>query len=78
MTATTATAPQICTDDEWVPDPRVRRELGISEMTLWRWTRDAALGFPKPIKIRERNFRSRRELDAFKARMLADALRQRA
>lgn len=57
--------------DSLVPDPQVWREFGISPMTGWRWTRDPTLGFPPPIKIRTRCFRSRRALEEFKRRMVA-------
>ena len=57
--------------DSFVPDPQVCREFGITAMTLWRWTNDAALRFPPPIEIRKRNFRSRRALEEFKTRMIA-------
>jgi hypothetical protein len=62
--------------DELVPDPQVQREFGINKMTLHRWTKDPALDFPTKIKIRDRNFRSRRQLEAFKQRMLRQALKQ--
>ena len=64
--------------DELVPDPTVWREFGISSMTGWRWTRDPELNFPPPIKIRNRCFRSRRALEAFKERMLRETLAARA
>lgn len=34
------------------------RELlgGISAMSEWRWAQDEKLNFPRPIKIRNRNF----------------------
>jgi hypothetical protein len=57
--------------DALVPDPLVRREFGISAMTLFRWSRDPALNFPPAVKVRTRNFRSRRALEAWKARMIA-------
>jgi hypothetical protein len=63
--------------DELVPDPVVWRELGITNMTLWRWDRDPTLDFLPPIKIRNRNFRSRRQLEEFKARMIRQAARRR-
>jgi hypothetical protein len=68
-------------DDEWVPDPLVRREFNISEMSMWRWDRDEtlrALGWPPKIQIRGRNFRRRGQLNQFKAAMLADALKRHA
>ena len=64
--------------DELVPDPQVWRELGITSMSLWRWTNDPKLDFPPPIKIRTRCFRSRRALEAFKERMLRTAIEQRS
>jgi hypothetical protein len=64
--------------DTLVPDPVVWREFNISSMTGWRWTRDPDLGFPPPVKIRNRCFRSRRAIEEFKARLLSDALARRA
>ena len=29
---------------------------GVSDMTLWRWLNDAALNFPKPIRIQSRRY----------------------
>jgi hypothetical protein len=66
--------------DELVPDPQVIRELGITAMSLWRWDRDATLvaaGWPPPIRIRNRKFRSRRALEAFKSTMARLAIAQR-
>ena len=63
--------------DELVPDPLVAQEFNITLMTLWRWTKDPELGFPPPVKIRKRNFRSRKKLDTFKQRLMRDALAQR-
>jgi hypothetical protein len=50
--------------DTFVPDPQVWKELGISSMTGWRWQRDPSLNF------RRRNFRSRKQLERWKAEML--------
>jgi predicted DNA-binding transcriptional regulator AlpA len=61
--------------DQLVPDPIVAEEFGgITLMTLYRWTNDPKLGFPPPIKIRSKNFRSRRALEDFKARMMRSAV----
>ena len=65
--------------DELVPDPQVWRELGISSMTGWRWDRDpklAALGFPPAVKIRNRNYRRRRQLETFKQNVLSNLARR--
>jgi len=72
-----ATPPSDTSPDNLIPDPIVCAEFGVTAMTLWRWTRDTELNFPPAIAIRNRNFRSRRQLEAFKARMLSKALRQR-
>jgi hypothetical protein len=64
--------------DQFIPDPDVCKEFHITPMTLWRWDRDEKLGFPPPIKIRNRNFRSRNALEAFKAKMLRFAIESRA
>jgi len=72
-----ATPPSDTNPDNLIPDPIVCAEFGVTAMTLWRWTRDPELNFPPPIAIRNRNFRSRRQLEAFKARMLMRAIRQR-
>ncbi len=63
--------------DSLVPDSVVWRELGISSMTGWRWTRDPNLQFPAAIQIRKRNFRSRRAIEEFKAKMMRAAITQR-
>jgi hypothetical protein len=76
-------AAAICADpyDSMVPDPVVFAEFGITPMTGWRWDHDPALselGWPPPVKIRERKFRSRTQLERFKANMLRRALQQRS
>jgi hypothetical protein len=64
--------------DQLVPDPIVAKEFGgVSLMTLYRWTNDPGLGFPPPIKIRTKNFRSRCALEEFKARLMRAAVSQR-
>jgi hypothetical protein len=66
--------------DELVPDPTVFQEFHITSMTGWRWDRDpelVALGWPPPVKIRNRNFRSRRLVEAFKEALVRQALEQR-
>jgi predicted DNA-binding transcriptional regulator AlpA len=39
-----------------ITGPRLRDRLGISAPTLWRWLRNEALGFPKPMVINGRLF----------------------
>jgi hypothetical protein len=58
-----------------VPDPQVWREFGITSMTGWRWTNDPELSFPPPVRIRNRCYRSRQQIEAFKQRMLRQAMK---
>ena len=40
-----------------IPAREVRRRCaGISQVTLYRWLRNPALGFPRPIRINSRMF----------------------
>ncbi|APO52378.1 hypothetical protein LUI11_38540 [Bradyrhizobium diazoefficiens] len=66
------------THDHLVPDPIVAAEFHTTLMGLYRWTNDPKLHFPPPIKIRNRNFRSRRAIEEFKGRMMRAAIAQRA
>src|SRR4051812_34176269 len=63
--------------DEFVPDPQVAKEFNITLMSLWRWTNDPTLGFPPPIQIRGKNFRSRKQIEAFKQEMIRRAIATR-
>jgi hypothetical protein len=63
--------------DSLVPDTQVCKEFSVTLMCLWRWTNDEKLGFPPAIKIHSRNYRSRVALEAFKARLINDAIRSR-
>jgi hypothetical protein len=65
--------------DELVPDRKVREELGgISQMALWRWSRDPKLKFPPVVNIRGRNFRSRKMFEEFKLRQIRESVKRRA
>lgn len=44
---------------------------GISDMTLWRWLDDAALGFPRAVYIQRRRFWRESEIAAFIERQAA-------
>jgi hypothetical protein len=63
--------------DILVPDPLMQREFGVTAMTINRWDHNENLGFPPKIKLNGRNYRSRRALEAFKARLMAQALKAR-
>jgi predicted DNA-binding transcriptional regulator AlpA len=61
--------------DSFVPDSVVAKELGITVMSLWRRTNDPDGQFPPPIKVSGRNFRSRKQVEEYKARKLREAMR---
>jgi hypothetical protein len=52
-------------DGELIPDRRVADRYGVHPLTILRWTRDEALGFPRPIEINRRLYRRRAELEAW-------------
>lgn len=58
-------------DDQYIPDPEVQRRYNITAMTLWRWDHDQTLGFPPPIRIRHRKYRSAKALAEFERRRAA-------
>lgn len=43
-------------ESPYLTAPQVMQRFGISEMTLWRWSHDEKLGFPQPMRIRNRKF----------------------
>jgi hypothetical protein len=68
--------------DRLVPDSIARAELGdVSKMTWWRWNRDphlAELNFPVAVALNGRTYRSRAQLEAFKQRLLQQAITARS
>lgn len=65
---------------ELIPDRKVRDELGVTDMTLWRWDRNAeliALGWPAPVYINKRKFPNRQQLEKFKTTMMERAINDR-
>jgi hypothetical protein len=64
--------------DEFVPDPQVWREFGITSMSGHRFDRRPELGFPPPIRIGKRKYRSRKQIEAYKQRLIAKALAEAA
>jgi hypothetical protein len=58
--------------DELVPDKQARKECGgVSRMTFLRWEKDPKLQLPRAIKINNRKYRPRSELEQFKADLMA-------
>lgn len=53
-------------DNVYLTGPQVRARYGnVSDMTLWRWLRDPAMGFPKPTYINKRRYWRLSELEGF-------------
>jgi predicted DNA-binding transcriptional regulator AlpA len=46
--------------DRWISAAEVCERLNISTMSLWRWLQNDDLGFPRPVKIRNRRYFSER------------------
>ena len=64
------------TGDTLVPVAHaVADEFGKHPRTIKRWARDPKLGFPQLIAINGRLYASRMALDAWKAGMLASAVK---
>ena len=67
-------------DDVWLNIAQIRQMFPISEMSLWRWMRpidaplkrDRGLGFPRPVQVSKRNYWSRNEVLAWRARQSGD------
>lgn len=63
--------------DTLVPDHIARAELGdLTAMSFYRRDRNPEADWPKKIKWHGRNYRSRAELERFKANLLARAMKR--
>ena len=62
------------TNDDYLTGPDVDRRYKRSSQTRWRWSKDPELGFPKPMKIKNRLLYRRSEIEAFERRMAAASL----
>jgi hypothetical protein len=75
-----STGPPPLTPDQWVPERAVCEELDLTSMTTWRYDRSRKmvdLGWPLPLRVNGRIYRSRAALDAFKRNLADAALRER-
>lgn len=66
--------------DSFVPERVVLEEFDITSMTAHRWDKDdelRRLGWPPPMYIRGRKYRSRKLLQEFKQRYLKQAIANR-
>jgi predicted DNA-binding transcriptional regulator AlpA len=47
--------------------PQVQARYQKSHVTMWRWTNDKAMGFPKPLTIKRLNYWKLTDLEAWEA-----------
>jgi len=65
--------------DIYLTSPQVCARYGsISTVTLWRWLKDATLGFPEPTRINKRRFWKLADLEDWERRRAAPATREAA
>jgi predicted DNA-binding transcriptional regulator AlpA len=50
---------------QYLPSRQVRERFNVTDMTLWRWLRNAKLEFPKPTIINSRRYWRIEELEAW-------------
>jgi predicted DNA-binding transcriptional regulator AlpA len=60
-----------------IPDPEVARTLGVTLMTIYRWDHDPSMGFPKPIRLKTRKYRSAKELTEWRDGLVREAAAHR-
>jgi predicted DNA-binding transcriptional regulator AlpA len=53
--------------EKLITGPELRKRLGVTDMTLWRWHHDAELNFPQPMKLRRRNYYRESDIAAWLA-----------
>jgi predicted DNA-binding transcriptional regulator AlpA len=58
---------QIKYQTEFLTGPQVQARYQKSHVTIWRWVRDPALGFPQPIQINRLNYWRLADLAAWEA-----------
>ncbi|RYH64470.1 MAG: hypothetical protein EON54_06545 [Alcaligenaceae bacterium] len=51
---------------------------GVTTMSLYRWLKDEALGFPQPIQIRKRRYWLMTDIATFQNRMASEGIRRRS
>lgn len=63
-----STPPPQQSDSLLVPGPKLRRMIGVSAVTMWRWRRDPEMHFPVPRSINGRNYFPWADVQAWIAR----------
>lgn len=49
----------------YLTGPQIRHRYQCSYQTIWRWMNDPEMGFPKPMKINNRNRFALDDIEAF-------------
>lgn len=62
-------------DDHLLPAARVVERYGVTSMTLHRWCKDDALGFPAPLRVNGRRYWRAGDLVAWERVRAADRSR---
>ncbi len=57
--------------EDMLPAAQVLARYQVSDMTLFRWLKDARLSFPQPIRINGRRYWRLADLQAFEVRQAA-------
>lgn len=57
--------------EDMLPAVQVLARYQVTEMTLYRWLKDARLSFPQPIRIHTRRYWRLADLQAFEAKQAA-------
>ncbi len=58
-------------NQEFLPARKVWERYGITQMSLWRWLRDDAMKFPRPIYLGRFRYWRIAELEAWEAEQAA-------
>ena len=61
--------------DELVANKKAAEECGVCVKTTDRWDENSSIGYPPPIFIYTRIYRSRRLLERWKSKLLANAIK---
>jgi predicted DNA-binding transcriptional regulator AlpA len=59
------------TRQTFLTGPQVQARYNRSHVTIWRWVRDPALGFPQPIQINRLNYWRLVDLETWESAQVA-------
>lgn len=67
-------------EPQWLTAARLAEMLGVSTMTIWRWSHEKKYGclkFPRPAVISDRRYWNRDEINAWMRDRVVDSARRR-